>query len=227
MAKPKAPTENFKVCGIEPKTSGRISPFERTTRTGLGEITRAHGQVSAKIANSAGGEKKKVSVRVSKELMRRARQASGIEKEGALLRAGLAALASPNAFGACHSSMRRDRQHFGRRHLRAAVAGRTSSLFHAARESRVRLGMGNAVGVGTQAAQACASAFRQVLVGWNRSRVRNDCENASHPDGSARTSPVARRRAARGLRARRAGGRRSYRPRGRNRGSSVWRSGSR
>lgn len=100
MAKPKTPSGNFEVIGIEPKGSRKISLSERMTRIGLGDVTRAHGQVSVKIANSAGGEKKKVSVRVSKELMLRAQKASGIEKEGDLLRAGLAALASPNAFGA-------------------------------------------------------------------------------------------------------------------------------
>lgn len=99
MAKPKTSIGKFDVGSREPKKSGRASPFDRTPR-GLGDVTRAHGQVSVKIANSAGGEKKKVSVRVSKELMRRAQKASGIEKEGDLLRAGLAALASPNAFGA-------------------------------------------------------------------------------------------------------------------------------
>lgn len=83
MAKPKP-------IASEPK---RKSPRQRSAG-------RRFGEAAIRKAQAAGGKSKKLSARVPEALIAQAREVSGIVRDGDLIKAGLAALASPNAFGA-------------------------------------------------------------------------------------------------------------------------------
>ncbi|MCM0018769.1 MAG: hypothetical protein NBV67_02145 [Tagaea sp.] len=61
---------------------------------------RRFGAAAIRKADAAGGKTKKLSARVPESLIAQAREVSGIERDGDLVKAGLAALAAPNAFGA-------------------------------------------------------------------------------------------------------------------------------
>jgi hypothetical protein len=61
---------------------------------------RRFGAAAIRKAEAAGGKTKKLSARVPESLIAQAREVSGIARDGDLIKAGLAALAAPNAFGA-------------------------------------------------------------------------------------------------------------------------------
>lgn len=87
--------------GATPK---RISLFERMTSSGIVKTRLPASKLVGKAAFHqvaiSTGKTRKLSVRVPQELIDQAMETSGISKEADLIKAGLAALAAPNAFGA-------------------------------------------------------------------------------------------------------------------------------
>ncbi|MFM7347366.1 MAG: hypothetical protein ACKO1J_18590 [Tagaea sp.] len=79
----------------KPKPALRAPKPSRPSPSG-----RGFGAAAVRTARRTGGKTKKLSARVPESLIAKAREVSGIAREGDLVKAGLAALAAPNAFGA-------------------------------------------------------------------------------------------------------------------------------
>lgn len=88
----------------EVRAPRRSSLFERMTKTGIAFLNQPSGRSVGAIALHAASlhesKTKKLSARVPSALLEEARRVSGIKRDGDLIKAGLAALAAPNAFGA-------------------------------------------------------------------------------------------------------------------------------